>query len=75
MTTLNTTIQSGIDQLLTNNVLQLRFGKREISIHKDFRKRLYRTHPIVECCAGPSAGHLEILLLRCWLIVFSKAQG
>jgi hypothetical protein len=66
-------IQNAIQNLTISNVLQLRFGKREISIHKDGRKRLYRTHPIVECRAGPNAGHLEILLLRNWLIVFSKA--
>jgi hypothetical protein len=71
MSTLNTTIQNGIYHF---SVMQFRFGKREISIHKDGRKRLYRTHPIMECHAGPSAGHLEILLLRSWLVVFSKAQ-
>lgn len=73
MTSLHTTVQNSL-QHLAINVLQFRFGKREISIRKDFRKRLYRTHPIIECCAGPAAGHLEILLLRCWLVVFSKAR-
>jgi hypothetical protein len=52
---------------------QWRFGSRAISISKDFRKRFYHTHPILECHAGTEAGHLEILLFRSWLIVFSKA--
>lgn len=53
---------------------QLRFGERAISIHKDFRKRFYQTNPIIECHAGSNAGHLEILLFRHWLVVFSRAR-
>jgi hypothetical protein len=59
--------------LAINNAFQLRFGVREISIRKDFKKRFYHTNPIIECHAGAKAGHLEILLFRTWLIVFSKA--
>ena len=59
--------------LSTDSALQLRFGVREISIRKDFKKRFYHTNPIIECHAGAKAGHLEILLFRSWLIVFSKA--
>lgn len=57
-----------------NTPFQLRFGERAISIRKDFRKRFYQTNPIIECHAGTKAGHLEILLFRSWLIVFSRAQ-
>lgn len=57
-----------------NNTFQLRLGVRAISIHKDFRKRFYRTNLILECHAGAKAGHLEFLLFRTWLVVFSKAR-
>lgn len=60
--------------LAINDVFQLRLGERAISIHQDFRKRLYPTNPIIEFCAGVRAGHLEILLFRHWLVAFSKAK-
>lgn len=56
-----------------NDTFQLRFGRREISMGRDFKKRVYHTNPIVECHAGAKAGHLEILFFRTWLVVFSKA--
>ncbi len=52
----------------------LRFGQREVSVCRDFRKRFYPTNPFIECRAGVNPGHVEILLLRSWLIVFSKAR-
>lgn len=61
-------------QALVNKPFLLRIGQREISISKDFRKRFYQTNPLIECRAGVNAGHVEVLLLRSWVIVFSKAQ-
>jgi hypothetical protein len=52
----------------------MRFGKRELFICRDFRKRYYHVNPIIECGAGLEAGHLEILLLRRWLLILSKAR-
>lgn len=63
------------NELEMNNTFQLRFGERAISIRKDFRKRFYHPNPIMECHAGTKAGHLEILLFRTWLVVFSRAQN
>ena len=52
----------------------LRFGRREVSVCRDFRKRFYQTNPLIECRAGVNAGHVEVLLLRHWLVVFSQAR-
>lgn len=57
-----------------SNTFLLRIGRREVSICQDFRKRFYATNPVIECRAGVNPGHVEILLLRSWLIVFSKAR-
>lgn len=54
--------------------LTLRFGKRELFICRDFRKRYYHVNPLVECGAGVEAGYLEILLFRRWLLILSKAR-
>lgn len=77
MSYLTTAIQlsSSTNYLVMNTALQLRFGERAISIRKDFRKRFYHTNPIIECHAGAKAGHLEVLLFRHWLVVFSKAYS
>ena len=58
----------------TNSQFLMRFGPRDISVCRDFRKRFYPTNRFIECRAGTSAGHVEVLLLRRWLIIFSKAQ-
>ena len=60
-------------QNLVSNAFLMRIGCREISVCPDFRKRFYPTNPFIECRAGVNPGHLEVLLLRSWLIVFSKA--
>jgi hypothetical protein len=52
----------------------LRFGKRELSVCRDFRQRYYRVHPLLDCSTGQQAGHLEMLLMRTWLIKLSKAR-
>jgi hypothetical protein len=71
MTYMNSTFQT---QSMLNNAVLVRIGQREISVGRDFRKRFYQTNPIVECRAGVNAGHVEILILRSWLVVLSKAQ-
>jgi hypothetical protein len=71
MAYLDTTFQTQ-PSMLCNSFL-VRIGQREMSVSKDFRKRFYKTNPLIECRAGVNAGHVEVLLLRNWLVVFSKA--
>ena len=52
----------------------MRVGRREIFVCRDFRKRYYRVNPILDCSAGVEPGHLELLLLRRWLVLLSKAR-
>lgn len=52
----------------------LRFGRREVSIARDCRTRYFRAHPLIECNPGVAPGHLEILVLRRWRLVLSKAR-
>lgn len=52
----------------------LRIGRREIFVCRDFRKRYYQVNPILDCSTGIEAGHLEILVLRRWLVILSKAR-
>jgi len=52
----------------------MRFGRREILITRDFRKRFYPINPIIECDTGIEAGHLEVLLFGRWLLILSKAH-
>lgn len=52
----------------------LRLGKRELSICPDFRSRYYAVHPFMDFSVGVESGHVEVLLLRRWLIVLSKAK-
>lgn len=61
-------------QPIVSNAFLMRIGRREVSICQDFRKRFYTTNPVIECRAGVNPGHVEVLLLRSWLIVFSKAR-
>lgn len=51
-----------------------RIGRREILVTRDFRKRFYAVNPIIECDTGVEPGHIEILLLRRWLLILSKAH-
>jgi hypothetical protein len=52
----------------------LRFGRREVLVTRDFRKRFYAVNPVIECDTGVEPGHLEILLMRRWLLILSKAH-
>lgn len=52
----------------------IRLGKREISIGRDFRKRYYAVNPVLDCSTASERGYIEIVLLRKWLIILSKAR-
>jgi hypothetical protein len=43
-------------------------------VTRDFRKRFYPVNPIIECDTGVEPGHVEVLLLRRWLLILSKAH-
>lgn len=73
MTTLNSTFGSRFGQQYAPTFL-LRMGKREMLVCRDFRKRYYAVNPVIELDTGVEAGHLEVLLLRRWLLILSKAH-
>lgn len=52
----------------------LRLGRRELSMTRDFRKRFYPVNPLIECDAGLTPGHVEVLLFGRWLLVLSQAR-
>jgi hypothetical protein len=52
----------------------IRLGSREIFISRDFRKRFYKVNPVIECYAGIQPGHLEIIFMKKWLVILSKAR-
>ena len=70
MTTLNSTF--GMEYAPTPFLI--RFGRREMLVTRDFRKRFYAVNPFIECDTGIEAGHVEILLFRRWLLILSKAH-
>jgi hypothetical protein len=52
----------------------LQFGRREIFVCRDFRRRYYRVNPFLDCSAGVQPGHLEMLFFRRWLVILSRAR-
>jgi hypothetical protein len=64
----------GIDHAQPPAPFMLRFGRRELQVTRDFRKRFYAVNPILECDTGVDAGHLEILVCKRWLLVLSQAK-
>lgn len=52
----------------------VRFGRREIFIGPDFRKRYSSVRPILDCRTGIEPGYVELVLFRKWLIVLSRAR-
>ena len=52
----------------------MRFGQREIFIGPDFRKRYSLLSPVLDCRTGSEPGYVELVLLRKWLIVLSRAK-
>jgi len=51
-----------------------RLGKRAIFISRDYRRHYSPVHPVIHCRTGLEPGHLELLLLRKWLVVLSRAR-
>ncbi len=51
------------------------FGRRQLTFSYDTKVRRYAVKPWFECTAGAARGHLEILMFRRWLLVFSKAPA
>ena len=70
MTTLNSNF--GMEYALTPFLMRL--GRREILVTRYFRKRFYPLNPVIELDTGVEPGHVEILLLRRWLLILSKAH-
>jgi len=52
----------------------LRWGRREVFVCRDFRKRFYSVNRVVDCSSGAESGHLEILLFRKWLVILSATR-
>ncbi len=74
MTTLNSTFGSRFGLEYAPTSFLLRMGRRELLVTRDFRKRFYAVNPIIECDTGVQAGHVEVLLMRRWLLILSKAS-
>ncbi|MDR3480999.1 MAG: hypothetical protein P4L91_09825 [Burkholderiaceae bacterium] len=52
----------------------MRFGRREIFIGPDFRKRYSALRPMLDCRTGSEPGYVELVLFSKWLIVLSRAR-
>jgi hypothetical protein len=52
----------------------MRFGQREIFVGRDFRKRYSSLSLVLDCRTGSEPGYVELVLLRKWLIVLSRAR-
>ncbi|MES2116611.1 MAG: hypothetical protein V4578_15740 [Pseudomonadota bacterium] len=74
MTTLNSSFGSRFGLEYAPMSFLLRMGKREMLVCRDFRKRYYAVNPVIEMDTGVEPGHLEVLLLRRWLLILSKAH-
>lgn len=68
------TIATHSDSEYTPAALLIRLGRREISVCRDFRKRYYAVNPVLDCSTGSERGYIELVLLRRWLIILSKAR-
>ena len=62
----------GVEYMPTSFLMRL--GRREIFVCRDFRRRYYKVNPVLDCSAGVQPGHLEILILRRWLVILSKGR-
>jgi hypothetical protein len=74
MTTLNSGFGSRFGLQYAPTSFLVRMGKREMLVCRDFRKRYYAVNPIIECDTGIEQGHIEVLLMRRWLLILSKAH-
>lgn len=69
-----TTLNSNFGMEYAPTPFMLRFGRREVLVTRDFRKRFYPVNPLIECDTGVEPGHVEVLLMRRWLLILSKAH-
>jgi hypothetical protein len=69
-----TTLHSSFGMEYAPTPFLLRLGRREVLVTRDFRKRFYPVNPVIECDTGVEPGHVEVLLLRRWLLILSKAH-
>lgn len=74
MATLNSGLGSRFGLEYAPTSFLLRMGKREMLVCRDFRKRYYAVNPLIECDTGIEPGHVEVLLMRRWLLILSKAH-
>ncbi len=74
MATLNSSFGSRFGLEYAPTSFLLRMGRREMLVCRDFRKRYYAVNPVLECDTGVEPGHVEVLLLRRWLLILSKAH-
>lgn len=74
MTTLNSGFGSRFGLEYAPTSFLVRMGKREMLVCRDFRKRFYAVNPLIECDTGIEPGHVEVLLMRRWLLILSKAH-
>jgi hypothetical protein len=74
MTTLNSGFGSRFGLEYAPTSFLVRMGKREMLVCRDFRKRYYAVNPLIECDTGIEPGHVEVLLMRRWLLILSKAH-
>jgi hypothetical protein len=56
------------------STIVMRIGRRELFFGPDFRRRYSTLSPILDCRAGTEPGYVELVLLRKWLIVLSRAK-
>lgn len=56
------------------SAISMRLGRRELYLTRDTRRRYGPTPSLLQCRTGMEPGYLEMLLLRKWLVVFSKAR-
>ena len=52
-----TTLHSSFGLHSTPTPFLARFGRREIRVTRDFRKRFYAVNPVIECDTGIEPGH------------------
>lgn len=74
MANLNSTFSAGYGLEFTPSSFLVRLGVREIFVCRDTRRRFYKANPVIDFSTGVERGHVEMLLFRRWLVIFSKAR-
>ena len=74
MTPFNTDTRARFGLQYAPSAFLVRLGRREVMVCRDFRQRYYAVNPLIECDTGIEAGHVEVLLMRRWLLILSKAH-